>query len=283
MTRQLIKTLDIGPFSVKEYKDVKLKKYKEDIKELEFLIGFIYNSVGNNITKILERRLYYLEDNKVITDIHYYYDRLYSKAAYNRKIVKFGTHNDNDKAMIGEPVWLCPPNIEDVHDYNNSMRKEYYVLEKKLNLYLSSPKDMYTIKESKDENKERKTVIKANGFKVFKVNKEMLSRVKKNETETNVYKIPNKSSDKSCSLVIKNIPQYLSREYVYTNIREMFLKFGGISKITILKNKIDNSKLLGIGFIDFYNPTCIDKILQSNNKFVLQHNVLLCERQKKKK
>ena len=42
MTKQLIKTIDIGPYSIQEYKRVKLTTYKEDPEELDFLISDPY-------------------------------------------------------------------------------------------------------------------------------------------------------------------------------------------------------------------------------------------------
>ena len=35
MTGKLIKTLDIGPFPVKKYKEVKLKKYNELVENMD--------------------------------------------------------------------------------------------------------------------------------------------------------------------------------------------------------------------------------------------------------
>ena len=282
MTRRLIKTIDIGPYSIQEYQNVKLTKYKETPSELTFLIDYIYNYIGNNIYKILERRLYYVVDDTIIIDIHYYCSRMYNKVALNRKLHTFGTQRDDCKPIIGEPVWLCPPNEKDVHEYNDTKRKEYYKLEKKLNLYVSDIDDNYTLTERKVEKKGPMTITKKSGFKIFKVNEDTLKRATHNKPEKKLYKVVSNSSDKPSSLVIKNIPKHLNKDSAYRNIREMFITFGGISKLTILHDKIDNSKLLGIGFIDFYNSECIDKIFKSNKKFVLNHSVLSLERQKKK-
>ena len=283
MTKQLIKTVDIGPYSIKEYTRVKLTKYKEDPGELDFLIGYLYNYIGNNISKILERRFYYLENDSVITDIHYYYDQIYNKVALNRKITPFGTQKDICKPTIGEPVWICPPDVEDVHEYNDTNRKIYYKLEKKLNLYLSDSTSDYKLPEKSKRADLVKTVTNSNGFKFFKVNKDTMDRINKKKPKDAIYKVVTKSDGKSNSIVIKNIPKDTRRETAYSSIKEMFIKFGGISKLTILSDKIDNTKLLGIGFIDFYNPASIDKIFKSNTKFILNHSVLLLERQKPKK
>ena len=110
-----------------------------------------------------------------------------------------------------------------------------------------------------------------------------MDRINKKKPKDAIYKVVTKSDGKSNSIVIKNIPKDTRRETAYSSIKEMFIKFGGISKLTILSDKIDNTKLLGIGFIDFYNPASIDKIFKSNTKFILNHSVLLLERQKPKK
>jgi len=282
MTKQLIKSLDIGPYSLKKYKHIKLTTYMETPEELDFLIDWLFNYVGNNIVKILEKRLYYLEDGDIIVDIQYYVSRLYNKVAYNRKITKFGTCDDNCKPITGEPVWICPPEEKDVHAYNDKKRKEYYKIEKKLNLYMSIIDSEYKLTERKEEKKKVSTIVTKNGFKIFKVNKDTLDRLSKKKPEKKLYKVVSNVGDKSCSLVIKNIPTHINRDRAYTNIKAMFLKFGGISKLTILNSKIDTSKLLGIGFIDFYNSECVDKILNSNTRFVLDRSILLLERQKKK-
>ena len=283
MIKQLIKTIDIGPFSLKEYKDVKLTTYKERPEELDFLIDWLFNYVGNNIVNILERRSYYLQENNIIIDIQYYAEQLYSKSALNRQITKFGSTDDNCKPITGEPVWICPPEEKDVHAYNDKKRKVYYKLEKKLNLYMSDNKSDFKLPEIKVEKNKVTTVINKNGFKIFKVNKETLNRINEKKPEKKLYKVVSNMGDKSCSLVIKNIPKHMNRDRVYKSIRALFLEFGGINKLTILNDKIDNSKLLGIGFIDFYNSDCINKIFNSGKKFVLDHSILLLERQKNKK
>ena len=282
MTKQLLKSIDIGPYSLKKYKNIKLTSYKESPQELEFLLNWLFNYVGNNIVNILEKRLYYLVNDDIIVDIQYYVDRLYNTVAYGRKTTKFGTNDDNCQPIIGEPVWICPTEEEDVHLYNDHKRKEYHKLEKKLNLYMSSIETEYKLPEKKEEENKVSTVINKNGFKIFKVNKDTLERANKNKPVDKLYKVVTNSGNKSNSLVIKNIPRHISRDAAYKTIRTMFLKFGGISKLTILNDKIDTSRLLGIGFIDFYNSSCVDKILNSNTKFIMDRSILLLERQKKK-
>ena len=283
MTKQLIKSINIGPYSIKDYNKIKLTNYKETPEELEFLLNWLFNYVGNNIVNITENRLYYLENGEIIVDIKYYVSKLYNRIAYNRGVTKFGTHDDNCKPMTGEPVWICPPEEKDVHVYNDRKRKEYYKLEKKLNLYMSIIGSDYKFTEREEEKKSVSTIVNKNGFKIFKVNKDTLDRLSKKKPEKKLYKVVSNVGDKSSSLVIKNIPKHINRDIAYKSIKAMFLKFGGISKLTILNDKIDTSKLLGIGFVDFYNPECVNKILDSNKKFILDRSILLLERQKKKK
>ena len=284
MTRSLIKTIDIGPYSIKEYKKLKLEKYKENPGELEFLIGYIYNNICNDIVKILERRYYYIENDNVITDVHYHYTRRRNKMALHRKIRKFGVDRKGDKASTGEPVWICPPD-KDVHDYNNQKRKEYYKIEKKLNLYLSDVNSEYKIFKEKKIKNITTIITKASGFKIFKVDEKLLNKIETNQSKEkpNKYKPPSLSNNESTTLVIKNIPPYIDRQVVYNSLKQIFIKYGGISKITVLNNKMDNSKLLGIAFIDFFNSKTINTILNINKKFAIESNILTLERQKKKK
>jgi len=284
MTKTLIKTFNIGPCSIKKYKNIKLKQYKENPEELEFLINYIYNNIGNDIVKISEKRYYYKENDNIILDIQYYYSRRRNKIALNRNLQKFGTNNNEYKASIGEPVWICPPD-KDVHDYNNDKRKQYYKLEKKLNLYLSDTGSEYKIFKVKEKRNITKTITKANGFKIFKVDKDMLTKIESNKLgeKSKKYKPPSLSNSESTTIVIKNIPTYLDKQVVYNSLKQIFIKYGGISKITVLQNKMDSNKLLGIAFIDFFNSKTVDSVLGINKKFAIQSNILTIERQKKKK
>lgn len=284
MSPKLLKTIHIGPFTIDHYKKVKLTKYNTNPKELEFLLDYLYNIVGNNIYKLLEKRSYYLNQSKLVVDVQYSYSLKVNTISINRKILKFGdAKNDDTKVITGEPVWICPPD-QDTNDYNNLRRKEYYKIEKKLKLYQSNNVREWIISKPRVKPTGMQTVTNSNGFKMFKVSDSLLARVGNTvEKPTSVYKIPKKTSDESSTLIIKNIPLYLSKQFVYESLQNIFKKFGGISRLTVLKNKSDNSQLLGIAFIDFFNCKSVNEVLSSNTRFAIQSNILLCERQKKKR
>lgn len=284
MVSKLIKTIHIGPFTVDQYSNIKLKKYKTDPKELEFLLGYLYNNVGNNIHRIQEKRMYYLKQSKLIIDVQYSYSLKVNKIAMGRTIRRFGDgKDDNTPVIMGEPVWICPPD-KDIQDYNNARRKEYYEIEKKLKLYQSHDTHEWVISKPQVKPSGIQTITNANGFKMFKVSDSLLARVGKEvKKPTTAYKVPKSGTNESSTLIIKNIPEYLNKQFVYERLQNIFNQFGGIGKITILKNKMDNSKLLGIAFIDFFNGHSVNEILASNKKFAIQSNILLCERQKKKR
>ena len=123
MSPQLIKELCIGPFSISEYRDIKIKKYKQDPEEFEYIINYIFDKIGNNIVNITESRKYYIENTKLITDIEYYYTKRILR--HKRDIKFFGTASECDQTtLVGEPVWIAPVDI-DANDYNNTMRQKY--------------------------------------------------------------------------------------------------------------------------------------------------------------
>tara|TARA_B110000208_G_C11661944_1_gene391966 strand:+ start:117 stop:971 length:855 start_codon:yes stop_codon:yes gene_type:complete len=282
MASKLLKTITLGPYSVQEYKKLKLKKYKEDSDEMVFLIDFIYNTLGNNIISLSEIRKYYLENEKIITDIEYHYTK--RVRTITRHISKFGSACDSESnTVVGEPVWISPININ-ANDYNHEMRKKYYKLEKKLNLYRSRLGDPYKISETKKTEHIQKTYTTSSGFQVFKPNKNFLNMVKTEKVSApGTYRPPGVTSGGGkSSLVIKNIPTYLSSEVVYTKLRNIFSKYGGINKMNVLSDKNDSSKIAGIAFIDFYGNENIEKILASDKKYIIEHNILLLEKSKKK-
>ena len=282
MPSTLLKTITIGPHSVQEYTKLKLKKYKEDSEEMVFLIDYIYNTLGNNIISLSEIRKYYLENEKIITDIEYHYTKRERKIT--RNISKFGSACDSESnTVIGEPVWISPTNV-DANDYNHEMRKKYYKLEKKLNLYKSHLGDPYKISETKKIVPKQKTYTTSSGFQVFKPNKNFLNMVKKEpKSSSGEYRPPGVSSGgEKSSLVIKNIPTYLTSDVVYTKLRNIFSKYGGINKMNVLSDKNDSSKVAGIAFIDFYGNENIEKILSNDKKYIIEHNILLLEKSKKK-
>jgi len=283
MTGKLIKTLDIGPFPVKKYKEVKLKKYNELVENIDFVIGYIYNHIGNNIETITERRLYYLKDTELITDIHYYCSRKVSVCAMNRPVFKFGAEiGQSHNSIIGEPVWIAPPDT-DVHDYNNEKRKQYFEIRDKLNLYKSDIEDPYIITKPKIKKKINKIVTKSSGFQVFNIDKTFLDKLDKTDkVETGAYKPPGSDKKINTTLVVKNIPTYLNRNTAYQNIKTILIEFGNIQRITFLQDKNNPDKISGMAFVDFYNINSVDNILSSKKRFVLEHNILQIEKSKKK-
>ena len=284
MTGELIKTVDIGPFTVKKYKEVKLKKYNESSENIDFVIGYIYNHIGNNIETITERRLYYLNDTELVTDIHYYCSRKMNVCAINRNVFKFGVAvGESHTSIMGEPVWIAPPDA-DVHEYNNEKRKHYFSIRDKLNLYISGPDEPYVITKPKIMKKIIKTTTNSNGFQVFNIDKTFLDKLDKTDKiETGAYKPPGSDKKINTTLVVKNVPTYLDRTTAYQHLKAILIEFGNIQRITVLQDKHNPDKISGMAFVDFYNINSVTNILNSKKRFVLEHNILQIEKSKKKK
>ena len=284
MSPQLIKELCIGPYSISEYRDIKIKKYKQDPDEFEFIINYIFDKIGNNIVNITESRKYYIENTKLITDIEYYYTK---KELINKRDIKyFGSASECDQTtLVGEPVWIAPVDT-DANDYNNTMRQNYNKIKKKLNLYTCNPGDSFKIIENKVVERVQNTYKKSNGFQVFKPSASLMDLVKNTPENTTpgTYRPPGVSNKRGTStLVIKNIPKYLNRDYIFQKLKDIFSKYGAVNKVNVLRDKLDNNKVSGIAFIDFYDHTSLEKILQSDKKFVVEHNILSLEKSKGEK
>ena len=72
------------------------------------------------------------------------------------------------------------------------------------------------------------------------------------------------------TLVIKNIPSDFSDcKYDKDKIIDIFKSFGDIHRVNILNNR--NNVM---AFIDFYNETSLNKVLNSSIRFKLEHNIL---------
>ena len=60
----------------------------------------------------------------------------------------------------------------------------------------------------------------------------------------------------------------------------LFSKYGAIKRINVLINKITGD-VKDIAFIDFYNPTDSNTVLESNERFILDNLILTIEKNKK--
>lgn len=280
MAPSLIKTIEIGPHSIAEYKKIKLTKYKENKKDISFIINEICQEIPN-IYEITEVRQYYIEEDKLITDIQYLYSQRVSTLALQRniKIMK-----DMTCTNIGMVTFMIPPDRE-THEYLKEKRKEYTEQSERLKIYKSKLGEAFVIEKEKKSKKTMDVYTKPNGFRVFRP-KNLASITDKIQTKkkSGKYVPPSgRTGADSSTLVIKNIPEHITYDFAKKKLMKLFEGYGGFGKITILRNKNDPDKLAGIAFIDFFTPKSVKKILESNKKFIIENLVLGIEKQKKKK
>ena len=117
----LMKTINIGPLSPKEYIEVKINTYKESRKYMNYFIDFLTNEIGN-VYEIREERRYYLDiDKRIIQDIQIYCNKRILKDVLSRvgRIKYFGNakkNPKNNKSSRGPLTFLVPPD-EDIMEY----------------------------------------------------------------------------------------------------------------------------------------------------------------------
>jgi len=279
MTPSLIKTIEIGPHSIKEYKKIKQKKYKEKSKDIDFIINEIRQETPN-IHEITEIRQYFIENDNLITDVKYFCSQRVKKNTLDRKFQMEGDMTCTNTGMV---TFMIPPD-KDTQEYLREKRKEYTELSEKIGLYKSEPNEPYTIRKIKEKKKTMDTYTNSNGFRVFRPrNLDSIKEPSTTPKKSGKYIPPSaRKGAESSTLVIKNIPNHLDYMMVKSKLMKLFEGYGGFGKVTILKNKNNPDKLLGIGFIDFFSPESVKKILESNEKFKIESSILSVEKQNKK-
>lgn len=278
MTPSLIKTIEIGPYSIKEYKKIKQNKYKEKPEVVDFIINEIIQD-NPHLHEITEVRQYFVDNEDLITDVKYLCSQKIKSVTLNRNI---RMNSDMTCTNTGIVTFMIPPG-KDTQEYLREKRKEYTTLSEKVGLYKSKPNEPYVIKKPKEKKKTMNSYTKSNGFRVFKPrNLDSINNSTETSKKSKKYIPPGaRKGAESSTLVIKNIPNHLDYKKVKSKLMKLFEGYGGFGKITILKNKNNPDKLLGIGFIDFFTPKSVKKILESNKKFKIENSILSLEKQKK--
>ena len=290
----LIKMVNIGPCSLTEYVALKINTYKESPKYMNYFIDFLNDQI-DYIYEVREERRYYLdEDKRIIQDIKIYCNQKILKDVLSRagRIKPFGgakKNPKNNKSSRGPITFLVPPD-EDTMEYTRDKLEAQKLSIGEFKFYKttdSAPTKIYDPLANKRTGPNITKVTKKSGFTTFRPSEQMLKRLKINkETPSKKqtgYKPPTAHMDMGVtSIVIKNIPKTLSREYVNMELKLLFDKYGSINKINILNSKIVREELLGIAFIDFFRSSSVDKIIQSSNKFKLGHCILTIEKKKPK-
>ena len=290
----LIKYITIGPCSSKEYIRLKINKYKESPEYMNYFIDFLNDEIGF-IHEVREERAYYLDDDKrIIQDIKLYCHQKILTDVLGRtgRIKPFGgakKNPKNNKSSRGPITFLVPPD-EDTMEYTRDKLAARKLSIGEFKFYKTTDSASVKIYDPLDNKRAAPNITKVtkkSGFTTFRPSEQMLKRLKINKEAPSKkqtgYKPPSTHIDQGVtSIVIKNIPKTLSREYVNTKLKLLFDNYGSVNKINILNSKIVREELLGIAFVDFFRSSSVDKIIQSSNKFKLGHCILTVERKKPK-
>ena len=88
------------------------------------------------------------------------------------------------------------------------------------------------------------------------------------------------TSNSSCSILVRNIPTDLSKEEAEQELYNIFSKYGKVKKINILIQK-NSRNIKDIGFIDMFDDTSMNNILNASEKFSIDASILSVERSNK--
>lgn len=303
------KTKTIGPCSLDNYRDIKLKELND--KDFNnYYINWIRTN-NNYIYRVIEVTKYYLiNENTVITDNYLICINRIPKSIKNRKNIKsFGAKDDDfgsTTTLSNTRVFLIPPDIEE-RDFSKKMNKIYDEYDTRIGyIHIDKFKDKLS-KIKKDNNVDKSDYKKLNKinsnimeknsnskFKLFKPNIKaisMLERINKRSSENTASKskylppgMRNKSSSSpgSNTIVVKNIPTEIDMtiKEVNNQLRDMFRKYGMIDRVKTLTAKEDNRIILkGIAFIDFYDSKSVEAALSDNStRHKLGYSILLIEK-----
>ena len=289
----LIKKINIGPCSIKEYIQLKIEKYKESQEYMNYFIDFLNDEI-RNVHEIREERSYYLDDNnRIIQDIKIYCNKKILKCVLGRTntIKPFGgakKNPKNNKSSRGPITFLVPPD-KDTMEYTRDKIEQRKLSVGEFKFYKTiegAPIKIYDPLDKKKKAPDLTKITKKSGFTTFRPSEQMLKRIKTNgesSKKTTGYKPPSIHMDMGvCSLVVKNIPKASTRLEVNSQLKKLFEKYGSINKINVLNSKTVKDELLGIAFIDFFRSSSVDKIIQSSDKFKLGHCILSIEKKKSK-
>jgi RNA recognition motif-containing protein len=155
-------------------------------------------------------------------------------------------HNNKSYTTISDPVFIEPYNkLEDTSTHSLKAVSTGVAYKPKINII---------------ENSKKKT---------SGLYKPSINNIKAATVNTN------------SSLIIKNFPTDLLKDDIEDRLYTLFSKYGAIKRINVLINKITGD-VKDIAFIDFYNPTDSNTVLESNERFILDNLILTIEKNNKK-
>ncbi len=83
------------------------------------------------------------------------------------------------------------------------------------------------------------------------------------------------------SIIIKNIPMGTEVRDMEHQLRRMFKSYGDIERLKVLSDKNDRNMCRDIAFLDFVYPSDANNLLNSGERFVIQHFILNLEKSSK--
>jgi hypothetical protein len=98
--------------------------------------------------------------------------------------------------------------------------------------------------------------------------------------EPDSYMPPDVKTGENVSIVVKEIPNYMTLFEVKKLLKEMFSRYGMILNINVLGRYNDELKTnmpSGLAFIDFSSKEDVDKLLNSNERFRISNSILKLE------
>jgi len=116
-------------------------------------------------------------------------------------------------------------------------------------------------------------------IEMYEIDKSKIEEVKEVK-ELEGYLPPDVKVSENVSIVVKEIPNYLTVFEVKKTLREMFEPHGMISNINVLTRFNEGLKTnmpIGIAFIDFYSKEEVNKLLNSSQRFRISNSILKLE------
>jgi hypothetical protein len=116
-------------------------------------------------------------------------------------------------------------------------------------------------------------------IEMYQIDKSKIEEVKEVK-EPEGYLPPDVKQNENVSVVVKEIPNYLTVFEVKKTLREMFEPFGMITNINVLtrfNEGLKSNMPIGIAFIDFCNKEDVEKLLNSSQRFRISNSILKLE------
>jgi hypothetical protein len=226
----------------------KIEDYEPDIERRQVLYPNVYK------IELIKQLYEDSQGNEIVKTIERQFSKLKIRPQVSKLVGKLNKKslNENERIIyMEEPIKNRLGNEVDIGGYQP--------------IYIPSFSKYDSIVNKKIEKME-----------IYEIDKSKVEDIK----EPDGYLPPDVKTGENVSIVVKEIPNYLTLLEIKKTLREMFEPYGMISNINVLTKFNDGQKTnipIGLAFIDFCYKEDVDKLLKSNERFKISNSILKLE------